>query len=134
VSDFGSIMDQLVTEARDAVATLTAANCERGIRQGEELGVDELPHLFVHSPQESIELLDFQQERRSFVCTLDLWVQGDTQDQLATKLDGIRDQIAANRSLSGAADYATVTLRQVFEFPARERKVGRIEVLAVKDY
>ena len=121
MSDFGAIMDQLIVECRDAVTTIPAAGlgAERGIRQGEELSLAEMPHVFVHSPAEAVQLIEFQQEQRHFTCIIDLWVDGYTQEQLAAALDGIRDQVAANRSLSGLVDYATMTGRE---------KIGRAHV------
>lgn len=127
-------MDQLITECRDAVPTLGAGvlGAERGVRLGEELTVSELPHVFAHSPAETVDLLDFQQEQRTVQVTLDLWVAGSTQEALLLQLDAIRDQIAGNRSLSGLVDYATVTERRVYEAAARDRKCGRIVVSAVE--
>lgn len=130
----GAIMDALIVEARDGVPTIPSSTrgAERGVRIGEELATSELPHLFVHSPAETIELLDFQQERRTFVCTLDLWADA-TQEVVAGYLDAIRDQIAANRTLGGLVDYSTVSARQIFEFAGKDRRVGRLEVTAVED-
>lgn len=134
MSDFGAVMDQLITECRDAVATIPAGalGAERGVRSGEELGLDALPHVFVHSPAEAVELLEFQQEQRTFTCVIDLWTDGKTQEELAVYLDAIRDQIAANRSLSGSVDYATVTGREIFEFAEKSRKVGRLVVTTLE--
>jgi hypothetical protein len=133
MSDLGTIMDALITEARSGVTSIPALalGAERGVRVGEELSTAELPHLFVHSPEESVDLLDFQQEQRTCTFTLDLWAD-DTQEALLLKLDAIRDKIALNRSLSSAVDYATVTGRQVFEFAGKDRKVGRLVVSTVK--
>lgn len=133
MSDLGSIMDVLILECRDAIATIPAAalGAERGVRVGEELSTAELPHVFVHSPEESVDLLDFQQEQRTCTFVIDLWAD-DTQEALLLKLDAIRDHVVSNRSLTSNVDYATVTGRQVFEFAGKDRKVGRLVVSTVK--
>lgn len=134
MSDLGAIMDALITEARSAVPTLPAGatGVERGIRSGADLRPEELPHLFVHSPTEAVELLDHQQEQRTTTVVLSLVVVADTQEQLATKLDAIRDEIAGNRSLSGVVDYATVTRREIGESALVAMREGVVEVTTVR--
>jgi len=134
VSDFGAVMDVLISECRTAVPAIPAGalGAERDFRLGEELRKDELPHVFVHSPAEQIELLDLQQERRTFVCTIDVWDEVG-QEAMAVYLDAIRDRIAANRTLTSSVDYATVSARQIVELAGKTRRVGRLEVTAVED-
>lgn len=127
-------MDALVTRARAAVATIPSGStgAERGLRSAADLLPEEFPHLFVHSPVEEIELLDFQQERRTTSCTMSLVTYSDSQEDLALKLDAIRDQIATYRTLSGIVDFATVSRREISESAVSHLREGILVVTTVK--
>ena len=135
MSDWGSILTQVEAEIRQALADLPAGTLgfERGLRIGQDLTTEELPHVFAHNPEERITELDYGQRRVEFSIQLDVWVRGETQEQLAVRLDDIRNEIDGNRTLSGTVDKAFISSRGIREFPGRLEKAGVLILQTEKD-
>lgn len=121
MSDMGAIMDAIGTAAEGAVTGLVA---ERGIRV--ELNSEEKPRLFLYNPTESVELADHQQEQVATGIEGALFVS-DTQENLATMLDDIRDAIRADKTLGGVVRWAYVAERGIAE---SDDPLDRIGILA----
>ena len=133
LSAAGDIMDALAADAAAAVSSLTAANCERGLRLAADLEAEDMPHLFLHNPDESVDLLDHLQERVTTTVSLTLVTRDETQEATLAHLDLIRAQIRADVTLGGAVTYAYVSSLGVRESPEERDKAGDLVVLAVSE-
>jgi hypothetical protein len=128
VSDIGAILDRIQTDADAAVAGLVS---ERGVRLAEKLKDEDLPHLFIYNPEETIELLPLQVEQQELRVQLRLVTEDETQEQTATKMDAIRDAIRSDRTLNGLVTYSYVANRGIVEQEDSSAKFGEMLVIAV---
>ena len=133
MSAAGTLMDELATAAAAAVSTLTAGNCERGIRLAADLEAEDMPHLFLHNPEETVELLDHLQERVTTTVSLTLVTRDETQEATLAHLDLIRAQIRTDVTLSDSVTYAYVSSFGVRESPEERDKAGDLVVVAVAE-
>lgn len=130
MSDMGAIMDAIVTAAETAVAGLVS---ERGVRLSANLNPEDFPHLFVHSPSETIELFPHQQERVTTQIELILVTRGETQEATVLKVDAIRNQIRTDKTLGGIVRWAYVSSRGIREHPKVNEKAGDMAVVTVAE-
>lgn len=129
MSTIGAIMDQAAVEMRAAIPALKAANVERGVRQGTTLGDGEFPHVFLHSPSDTLEILTFRQERRTLIFFADLWTNDGDQDALIVLAEAVKDEIRsteAKRTLGSRVENTYVEI-ETFEHPDKAHKVARLE-------
>lgn len=132
MSEWGSIIDALETEVRTAVSSIPAGavGFERGLRPGQDLKTSEFPHVFAHNPTEEVVETTHGQKRVRFSVQLDLWTRGETQEQAATKLEAVRAEIEANRTLGGLVERCFIAVRSLREWPAKPERAGVIVVQA----
>jgi hypothetical protein len=135
VSDWSTIETALIAAARVGVSSIPsgATGAEVGVREPSQLPADAFPHLFVHSEEEQIELLDHLQERRTVRTQMSLVTNDGDHDGMSTKLDAIRDAIHTDRTLGGIVDHATVTARAIGEAPMTLFREGLLEVTTVEE-
>lgn len=135
MSDWSTIEAALIAAARTAVPSIPSGTkgAETGLREPTTLEADAFPHLFVHSQDEEIEVLDHLQERRTIRTAMSLVTVDGDHDGMSTKLDAIRDQIHSDRTLGGIVDHATVTARVMNESAGTHFREGLLEVTTVEE-
>jgi hypothetical protein len=125
-------MDAIVARVR-AASGLTlpagALGAERGIRPGADLEEAALPHLFIYMPHSVETELDFQQSEIVTTYALELWVK-ESQEQICTYRDAIRDSFEAQPTLSGIVEHVRVASSGILEdsADADARRVLTLEV------
>jgi hypothetical protein len=128
VSDVGDILARIEV---DAVAAVSGLMPERGVRLLSKLTTGEYPHLFLYDPSESIELLPLQVEQQTHEIQLALVTRDDTQAQILTKMDAIRDGIIADRTLNSLVTWTHISERGIREDDKSTLKIGDMTVVAV---
>ncbi len=129
MSVIGAIMDQAGIEMRAAISALKAANVERGVRQGTTLGDGEYPHVFLHSPSDTVEVLTWRQERRTLIFTADLWTNDASQEALLLLAEAVKAEIRsteAKRTLGSRVENTFVDIEGPLEHPDKAHKLARI--------
>jgi hypothetical protein len=113
-------MNALVTAA-ETVGTITA---ERNLKLAAELNAEDFPYCCIFDPDEKVTLGDFLLPQVETEISLLLYTDGETQEALALKMDGVRDAIAADRTLGGLVQYTHVSSRQIREDAREDVKAG----------
>lgn len=121
MSDWKPILDALEAEIRAAAPDVPGGpqGLERGQRPASDLTDPELPHVFLHSPTEQSNRLEHGQEQVLFEVQVELWVRGQSQEEIAARLDLLRDRVRANPTLGGLVDFAFFTARGIRQFQDR---------------
>lgn len=134
MSEWGTVMDRLLVHARTALGIPAGdPRAERALRPLRSLRSQEWPHAFVHSPSESVALLDHLQEQASVDFQVAFATQDGDQEALATKLDAFSAAIRGDRTLSGSVAWAYVSARGIRENEETELKIGDATVTTVEE-
>lgn len=134
MSLFGDVIDALETKVK-AVVTLPVGDLgwERGLRLHDKLESAARPHVFAHNPDGEEAELRYGQRLTTVSVQLDYWAWDQTQEQMATTVDAIREQIRQDQTLGGVVDFARVLRWHVVELPDKPEKAGVLVVLAEKN-
>jgi hypothetical protein len=124
MSDAGALMDKLVTAAE----TVSGVTAERGFKVPGTLSASDYPYCSVFEPDETVTLGDFLLPQVETTISMLLYTKGETQEATLLKIDGIRDAIAADRTLGGLVQYTHVSSRQLREDPRDDVKGGAFVV------
>jgi hypothetical protein len=120
MSDVGAIMDALDTAAE----TVSGVTAERTLKLATDLNTEDFPYCCIFDPDERVTLGDFLLPQVETEVSLLLYTYDETQEALALKMDGVRDAIAADRTLGGIVQYTHVSTRQIREDPREKVKAG----------
>lgn len=123
-------MDALILIAEDAISGITA---ERGVQLAGDVNHENLPHLSIFNPAESVELLPHNQERVECRISLVLATKSESQESILLKVDALRDHIRSNPTLGGIVDYAYISDRAILEDPEEGRKEALLVVTTLRD-
>lgn len=134
MSEWGAVMDRLLVHARTALGVPASdGRAERTLRPVHSLRSQEWPHAFVHSPSESVTLLDHLQEQPTVEYTVALVTQDDDQEALAAKLDTLASEVRSDRTLGGNVAWAFVSSRGIRENEEIALKIGDAVVTTVEE-
>lgn len=133
MSSTNEILDALVARAVAAVPELTAGNAERSLRLAKDLNGEEVPHLFVHNPDEAVELLPYLQEQITLSVSLTLVTRDESQTATLAKSELIRAAIRAEPTLGGLVRWAYVSNFSIREHPIERDRAGDIVVVVVTE-
>jgi len=120
MSEWGSILEVVESELRVAMPDLPAGELgfERADGMGESLTSEKLPHVYVRDLVEGVDEpdVDYGVEDVTILLTMALWTRDESQEAVSVRLDALRDQLRANRTLGGIVDKVNVVARQIEEF------------------
>jgi len=129
VSDAGDIVSAILADVAAAV-TLGASSVEAV--SVENLPDDDFPFVMIVQADYETDRIDWLQEIRAWTVTGELYQRGGTREDIQTKLEGIRAQIALDPTLSGSCDDCTVSVAVPDSHPDSETLAGRFSVQAVR--
>lgn len=115
MSQWNDLMGALETVVRAATTSPTslpagAEGWERQIRAGDRLNAGQFPHVCCDVVSEDAVTLPNLQRRLTTRILLQLWTQGETLEQIETRVDAIEAALLTSYTLSGAVrDIAIVS-------------------------
>jgi hypothetical protein len=127
LSDPGTILDEIVTLATGAVSGLSVT---RGGDLSEHLESADFPHLFLHSPEASVEVLDWRQEETTYSFEGELVTDATTEEALLLDVEAIRDAIRGDPTLSGGCAIAWLSGWVAREDPRAHRRFAELTISA----
>ena len=129
MSDAGDIVAAILADVSAAVS-LGGSSVESV--SVESLPEDSFPFAMIVQTDYSSDRLDWIQEQRSWIISGQLFQRGGTRDDMQTKLEAVRDQLAADPTLGGVVDDATVDVAVPDSHPDAETIAGEFSVQALK--
>jgi hypothetical protein len=104
VSNAGDILTALTADIEAAVSGVTVGLVPITF---DDLASRDLPYCVLLMVDNTAEALDWGQEQRTWTIAGQLAQSGGTREQMQTKLEAIRDQIFADRTLGSSVDKST---------------------------
>ena len=131
MSDFGTLMDAVVTASAAAVTGLVA---ERNNRLAKSLeNASDFPHLFVYGPSQVVERAAFHQSIGDTRIRCRLVTRGETQEAFLLKLDLIAAAIVSDATLLAASVDVFVESTDTAEDPTSTDKFAELVVVVVQE-
>ena len=103
MSNASDIVDAVLAHVETAVAGITTS---KEVVQPDTLPDDKFPLAMILQTEYDPEPLDWLQENRTWTVSVALWQVDGTRDTMETKLEAVRDLIAADPTLGGTCDRA----------------------------
>ena len=127
----GGILDYLAALAVAAVPTLTTANTERRITLSKDLETEQLPHCFIHNPDQRSEEAIYLQEIVTLTVSMTVVTRAPTtQEETLEAGEQIRAAIRADPKLGGLVARARVSDLNIREHPAERDRAADLIVVA----
>ena len=111
MSDVSDIVDAVLADVTAAVGGVTTSAT---VVMADDLKPEDFPFASVYQTDYDVERLDWLQENRIWTIECALFQANDSTataeenlEAMETKLEAVRDKVAEDSTLGGAADYAT---------------------------
>lgn len=115
-SDFGTIMDALVT-----LAEAESFTAERALKSADEINAEDFPYQCFFNPEETAPRGDFKLTEKTTTIGSILLTKGETQEATALKMDAFRDGVDTDPTLGGVVQMAHIATRSLWELGGTER-------------
>ena len=127
MSDASDIVDAILSDVTTAVAGITAF---KEVVRPDKRPDSDFPLAMILQTEYEPERLDWGQENRTWVVSVAIWQAGGTRDAMETKLEAIRDQIAADPTLASSCERSVFAAAVPTSNPDSSRVGGFFTVTA----